>query len=127
MKRKRIEWPIMFRSDMTMAILEGRKTETRRMSDKWGKLRKGDLLWVKKGMYGWKKDAKIWLEVQSKPRRVSIVHLTDDDARAEGVASAYDFLKLWDEIHPEDNILRFEKPRPCPYVIKFRRVKHGYN
>lgn len=41
------EYPILFSSEMVRAILEDRKTATRRMSDRWGKAEAGDRLWVK--------------------------------------------------------------------------------
>lgn len=38
---------ILFKSEMVRAILEGKKTETRRLSPSWLKRKKGDRLWVR--------------------------------------------------------------------------------
>ena len=41
------EYPIPFMDEMVRAILAGRKTQTRRTSERYGKLKPGDRLWVK--------------------------------------------------------------------------------
>jgi hypothetical protein len=41
------EHPIIFSAPMVRAILDGRKTQTRRTSDRWTKVKPGDRLWVR--------------------------------------------------------------------------------
>jgi len=41
------EHPIIFTAEMVRAILDGRKTQTRRCGDRWAKVRPGDRMWVK--------------------------------------------------------------------------------
>jgi hypothetical protein len=42
-----MEWPILFSGQMVRAILEGRKTVTRRMDRRWLKRKPGNRLWVR--------------------------------------------------------------------------------
>jgi hypothetical protein len=55
------EYPIPFTDEMVSAILAGRKTQTRRTSDRYGKLKPGDRLWVKENHYR-THESPIWSE-----------------------------------------------------------------
>jgi hypothetical protein len=45
--KKHKEHGIIFKAEMVRAILSGSKTQTRRLSKRWLKVKKGDLFWVK--------------------------------------------------------------------------------
>jgi hypothetical protein len=106
------EHPIIFCSEMVRTILEGRKTQTRRIGDRYKNWQVGDELWVKETYYTttaglggisykasghflieghkWKSSrfmpkwaARIWLEVTS-IRAERLQDISQEDAKAEG-------------------------------------------
>ena len=50
---------IIFRKEMIRAILDHKKSVTRVMADRWGKVKKGDIIWVKEDYYDGMYDADI--------------------------------------------------------------------
>lgn len=108
-------YPIMYRDDMARAVRAGRKVETRRLNPDWLKLRKGDMLWRKRGRYGSVKQATLWTRVYAKPHQEHLQDITDAGLLAEGAPLFKDvkgrmdrylrrllwFRNLWDELHPD--------------------------
>lgn len=131
--------PILFRADMIRAILEGRKTQTRRsvqpqsprpVSCPWGS--KGDTLWVREAWsVVYRADGeKIgrWLPSIHMPRAASRLLLSVTDVRVErlhditgigafleGFASRDEFKLSWTRNHAD---WRFN---PWVWVITFKR------
>lgn len=66
--------PILFRDDMVRAILDGRKTVTRRVGKTWAKVQPGDVLWVRET---WR-----WFEVYDE----DTVHVQYSDSNGVVVA-----------------------------------------
>ena len=144
------ERPILFSSPMVRAILDNRKTMTRRVIKKfelrYGEI--GDLLWVKESFaslnghvfyradalpdrdrimkytsarYMPKAASRISLEISGV--RVELLgEISEEDAKAEGVESVRNFKKLWDKINGKRPGCDFAAS-PWVFVISFVRVK----
>jgi len=139
------EHPIIFSTPMVQAILEGRKTMTRRIikKDKCIYGNHGDRLWVRESyiegklnpfiykadgwvgdkgfkspMYMPKSAARLWLEIEEV--RVETLHdISESDAISEGFASRDKFAAYWESLHGDFSYLE----DPWVWVIKFRRVE----
>jgi len=143
------EIPILFSALMVRAILEGRKTQTRRILKfkelkHYNKYHRCDTLWVREtfGKYSGRwvyraidnvYDIK-WKPSIFMPRAASRISLkitdvkteqlqeiTEADARAEGFKSIADFKNLWDKLN-EKRGYGWEK-NPFVYAITFERIK----
>lgn len=123
------EHPILFCGEMVRAILEGRKTQTRRIcTERNIHYSVGDILWVKETFsiynhptepfahyradWGDKDHLLIWKPSIFMPKKYSRLRLkitgtvlehvsgmNEADAKAEGVNSLAEFAKLWDKIN----------------------------
>ncbi len=126
------EKPIMFMPEMVDAIMDGRKTQTRRFSDRYDV---GDLLWVKERydpniFYAYrpwkspifmpKRQARIWLRVTGK-KQERLLDITDADAKAEGVDGKGAFCILWCQLYDSKQGKRL-KDNPLVWVYEFERT-----
>lgn len=132
-----MEKPIMMSPPMVIAIIDDRKTVTRRLSESWLLLQPGDLMWVKEAFGGlpplyhyratsdlagpWKspmfmpKDAaRLWLRVVS-VRKEPLQAITEEEARKEGFGSVAEFIELWNQLHEKKSS---EKWEACPDVVR---------
>ena len=75
------EHPILFSGDMVRQLLAGNKTQTRRMSESWMKVKSGDRLWVRKTFMA----SRITLEATADARRERLQDISEADAIAEGI------------------------------------------
>lgn len=95
------ELPILFKKEMRVAILAGRKTVTRRVKCHY---EAGDILWVKDRLFMPKIETQIWLLVTNVSQGpLSDVH--DAEAMLEGapdgltIPTAWWYRKLWEKIN----------------------------
>ena len=110
------ERPILFQRWGIQAILEGRKTQTRRIAD-YRPCLVDDLLWVKSKLFQRKADTTLWLKVTD-VRVERLQDITEADVLAEGCIDKEDFIQCWDKIyaklwHPWDR-------NPFVWVITFK-------
>lgn len=119
-------WMIRFTEPMQQAVREGRKTETRRVSQKWMRLRVGDELFVPR--------TDLRMVVADPPRRERLQDISEASAIAEGLfvpeaeyaqngprAAANAFRCLWDSING-DEPGRAWADNPEVTVVTFRRI-----
>jgi hypothetical protein len=114
------------------------KTETRRIGDRWAKVKKGDLLYVKKTMYSGYKDAIMILEVTKDTWKQRIREISARSCEAEGIPQSFisnnrlswndeenrwreDFRKLWDSINLKRGYGWHLNPEV--WVIEYKLVK----
>ena len=136
--------PILFSSPMVRAILDGRKTMTRRVYkprfDKW---KVGDRLWVRETYslvhgravyaatcdikcYRWRpsilmprKYSRILLEITDIKREL-LRDILEDDAKREGFDNRQDFLNYFEKINPE---MKGKNPEILAIGFKVLEVK----
>ena len=136
--------PILFSAPMVRAILDGKKTMTRRIYkprfDKW---KVGDRLWVRETYmlihgrvdyaatcdiksYRWRpsifmprKYSRILLEITD-IKREALRDISEDDAKREGFDNRQDFLNYFEEINPE---MKGKNPEVVAIGFKVLKMK----
>lgn len=141
------EKPIPFSGPMACAILDGKKTQTRRLSDRYNV---GDVLWVREDLmrvgescaayssnhalispalaWRWRGSklpamfmprcaARIFLKVASK-KQERLLDITEADAIAEGFSSRDEFLNFWDMLYKNKTEARSHN-NPIVWPIEF--------
>ena len=120
---------IKFTPEMTQAIIDGRKTHTRRVIKShvplgsWGETMKfcpyqyGERLFVQDGLVI--KVNAVWSE--------RLQDISDDDCLAEGVNQgfvplSYAFFELWESIYGNDPVKGWDA-NPWVWVIEFEKVE----
>jgi hypothetical protein len=110
---------MIFRADMISAILEGRKTQTRRPVKQGDSLEPFTADWCEvrdlNGRTRWNEGRRYSIcPGRGKPRvglirifritRERLDQITDGNARAEGFACREEFLSRWQELYPASNL-----------------------
>ena len=136
--------PILFSTPMVRAILDGKKTMTRRIYKPWfDSWRVGDRLWVRETYtlihgqadyaatcdiksYRWRpsifmprKYSRILLEITD-IKREALRDISEDDAKREGFDNRQDFLNYFEEINPE---MKGKNPEVVAIGFKVLKMK----
>jgi len=105
--------PISFNDQMAQAIIDGRKTQTRRVVNSDLGYTCGTILKDRKNQ--------ITIKVIGNPKFQRLQHINKHDAILEGVETRDDFIALWKSIYPNDKVKGWDA-NPLVWVIDFEKV-----
>lgn len=141
-----MDHPLIFTAPMVRAILEGRKTMTRRKGKRFHKWQIGDLIWVREtfrelgngefcyraddvgdGSAPWRWSPSIFMPRRASRisleltgiRRELLLDITDDNVNQEGFSNISDFLDYFDKVAP--GVAQFN---PGVVVLSFTRIRN---